>query len=253
MHESQLAFLETAAESFPLRGPVYELGVSKVHDAAMPTGLQKLLSEVSYMAWNLPAPSCDEPREETQRLPFSNGAARTVVLTNLLEQVHEPRQVFEEILRILAPSGMLLLCCSTERSAPLGPRAWQPTPGEMQSLLACLDATLVGWQGAERQAHTLYGIGCKPPVPETFLAGVNGFLTRFQQRLDRLAARETWRRKFRRWLAGWRATPLERAKRRDYLKTQFVLHLPVDDHFRRGLLAGSTPHSHLGSRLNRRV
>jgi len=237
MHRHVQAVIQTAVETFDLAAPIYEFGFAT---NAGPAGA---------------APPCDgteiERLDQLARLPFPDGAARTVIAINTLEHVFDPRRAADELIRILAPGGMLLIASESDPLMPLSPdHYWRPTPRAMQRVLAGLEATLVGWQGAERFAHSLFGIGCKRPVAGTFVSGVNRFLDRFQHRLDRLAAEVSWSQRLKRLLLGWTRGPTERRQHRDYYQSRFTLHLPLGPQFKHQLLGPGPPEQKTGTRLD---
>jgi len=234
MHEHVSAFLQSASEAFGLEGPVYEFGYSPVTNSA-----------------GAPLPCRDEPAkiekfEEPERLedlvtlPYADGVARTVISINALEHTFEPRRAVEEMIRILAPGGLLLISSAASDQACERPDCyWRPTPCAIQRLLAGLEATLIGWQGTHPNIHTSFAIASKPPAPERFAADVNRFLDRFQRRLDEAAEPLGWRQRLVRML--WRHTPDRR---------QFVLHLPAREHLRHELLAVCLPEENSGARFD---
>jgi SAM-dependent methyltransferase len=242
MHEPVRTFLQSVSEAFRLEGPLYEFGYGP--GAASWAGC---LPQSSAAGQGGLGPAEGEPAEidrleDLARLPFSDAAARTVIAVNVLEHVFEPRRAAEEIVRILAPGGILVLCSQTGvRAAGPPEHYWRPTPRAVQRLLTDLEATLIGWQGADALPHTLFGIAAKSPVPATFLSGVNRFLDRFQKRLA-AAARTGWWQRLRRLVTGRR--------RRDFYKAQFVLHLPVREEFKHRLLAQCVPEGSTGTRLD---
>jgi len=234
------AFVVTASEVFKFYGPVYEF--SYCSGSAEPES-----DWPSQWAAAEPDASLDQPDteldrlEKLERLPFPAAAARTVLCIDALQHVFEPRQAVEELLRILAPGGMLFLASTLEPSRLEHPdQYWRLTPRAIERLLAGLEATLLGWQGPDDSPHTVFGLGFKPPVPAEFLDVSNQFLDRFQARTA-AAGQVGWRARLRRLATLARGRWAWR-RLRDHSKTQFVVHAPVDaGQLKPRLLAGCLP------------
>ena len=277
MQEHVCAFLKSVSEAFPLQGPIYEFGYGPGVDAAgRPAGTG--LPEDASLAWQQPesGPGETDRLEDMARLPFPDGAARTVISINTLEHVFEPRKAVEEMIRILAPGGILLISSASGSRLPDLPDCyWQPTPRALQMLLADLEVTLVGWQGSDHCVHTLFGVGAKPPVSDALIVGLGRFLDRFQKRLDGSAAQLGWWQRVKRMLTAWAhpessgrnphdshspaATPDHTAPgkgrasvraAREFYRAQFVLHLPVRRQLKHHLLAACLPDEKTGTRLD---
>jgi len=243
------AFVRTAAEVFKLAGPVYEFSYcpeSSEPDDGWPS---QWIDDPSQLA--APAEGDVDRLEDLRKLPFPDGSARTVVCIDALEHVFEPRRAVEEMIRILAPGGMLLLSSGAEGRAAVHPDDyWRMTPGAVGRLLTGLEATAVGWQGAAAAPHTLYGLGFKGPLAESRLDGIHRFIERFQARLDEAAGVVGWWTRLRQLVAACAQTSEERRRRRDHHKAQFVVQMPVDARETPRLLASCLPESAAGSRLD---
>lgn len=252
MHQSAEAFVESVSETFELQGPIFEFGFRGDRDSPQtePHGSEPF-PETGYL-------DCDPDRQtevdwlpDITRLPFADGAARTVMCVNTLQHVFEPPRAVGELVRILAPGGLLFVCTSTDPKQPQQPDDyWQPTPRAVQRLLAGMEATLVGWQGADESPRAVYGIGCKGPVGETFAAEAARFPDILQNRLDEAASKERWSARLKRLIAGW---SFRRARRRaagDCHKVRFTLHLPVGQHLTHHLLGSCLTDGKAGTRLD---
>jgi SAM-dependent methyltransferase len=188
--------------------------------------------------------------ETLGRLRLPSEIARTVICVDTLEHVFEARRGVDEMLRVLAPGGVIVL------SAPFDFRIhgypddyWRFTPSAIDRLLAPLGAAMVGSQGVESCPHTVFGVGCKPPVSERFLQGVQPFLATFQEWLDgreHAAGLCSWRR---RMLSCLRSKG-ERRRERDFHRARFVIRLSPD----RTKEAAENGHTyadqHTGSRID---
>lgn len=276
MPEPVLTFLQSVSEAFRLEGPMYEFGYGPTVDWHVAPTPESGLSESGGSGSEESGLPEIERLEDLVELPFADGSARTVIAAGALERVFEPGKAVEEMVRILAPGGTLVVCCSrcNGRSPHGCERYWHPTPQAVERLLAGLAATLVGWQGGDDSPHTLFAVASKSPVADAFLDGVNHFLDHFPRRLSHDAARTRWWQRLKRRLLGRardKAPRDERERRsgptlgdqrgggrntsaraRPFYTAQFVLHLPPSQHFKHRLLASCLPAQNTGSRWDTR-
>jgi SAM-dependent methyltransferase len=71
-------------------------------------GLERLPQEGGGGVW--PPPGCAQVVGDAARLPFRAGAFDTVLMTSVLHYQAQPQRCVEEMARVLAPGGRLLLC-----------------------------------------------------------------------------------------------------------------------------------------------
>ncbi len=275
MHEHARAFIESVADAFPLQHPIYEFGYSPGVDSGVGSPAHGPSAGQGCLASDQSEPVRVDRLEDLGRLPFPDGAARTVLAINALEYVFEPRRAVDEMLRILAPGGMLVLCSQSCSQFPDGlNRYWQPTPRAIGRLLAGIEATVIGWQGADDAPHTLFGIASKPPVGGSFPASVNRFLNGYQRRLDRAAVDARWWQRLWHVVTRWTWEKVDEDDRpagaqlfdphhpagrperslsplaRNLREARFVLHLPLQGQFQHHLLADCRPDDAKGTRLD---
>ena len=251
MREHLFAFVEAATEAFGLEGPVYEFGVSSVDREGCGDGFRDCFAEASYVGCNLSQEAPANRLNDLARLPFPDAAARTVICIDTLQYVVDPIRTAEEMTRILAPGGTLVFGSSVDPDVPDPPgRFWRPTHEMINVMMSGLEATLIGWQGPQRRAHTLFGVGAKSPITGKFAAGANLFLTDFQRRLDELAARARGWRILRRLLALCPLGTPAKCKPSEYYQSSFVLHLPVGQQFKHDLLSSCLPDQQTGTRID---
>ena len=251
MYEHIHAFVQTAAEAFKPRGPVYEFTYCPGVDPGRGATLRDCFPETGYIGCELGDAARIDRLASLDRLPFPDGAAQTVICTGALEHVFEPRRVVDEMARILAPGGVLLLSAQVESSPSTGiDNYWRLTPHSVQRLLGSLEATLVAWQGHEQSPHTVYGIGCKGSPDGPFIRGLHRLMEAFPQRLERLEAEAGWRWRLRRLLVGWAQDKYHRRRLRDFYKVQFVAHLPTAAPLSQALLSGGPSEEPTGTRLD---
>lgn len=231
------AFVATAAESFEFRSPVYEFSYCP--------GLTERSNGNSH--------ATDEAEldrlEQLEYLPFPDGAAQTVLSIDAIEHASNPQQAANELIRLLAPGGMLLIASTAEASPPATGRHRQSAPGAIERLMCSLDATLIGWQGAEQSPHTVFGIGFKAPSPERFLGNANQFMRWLHDRMT-AASRAGWWHRLCQLAAALASSREERMRIRDFYKTQFMVHAPIRAESRHDVLSACLPDQPTGSRLD---
>ncbi|MBX3413690.1 MAG: class I SAM-dependent methyltransferase [Pirellulales bacterium] len=228
MRENVRAFVELAAESFGLEGPVYEFGSYQVETQGAISDLRTCFRGRRYIGCDMrPGPGVDR-LEDLAQLSLPDECAQTIVCVDTLEHVFEARRAVEEMIRVLAPGGVLLVAAPLDFYLHNYPEDyWRLSPTCVDRLLTPLAATIVGSQGVESYPHTVFGIGCKAPVPHRFVAGVNDFVTRFQARIAETASQTSWPRHLKRLATHWLRSKGERRRERCFHETRFTLQMPT--------------------------
>lgn len=229
MRENVRAFVEAAAAAFDLAGPVYEFGSYLVEGQERLANLRPLFPGRRYVGCDLRhGPGVDRV-EDLARLSLPDGCAETIVCVDTLEHVFEARRAVDELIRVLAPGGVLLLAAPFDFRVHEYPcDYWRLTPGCVARLLAPLPATIVGWQGLESDPHTVLGVGCKTPVGAKFLRGASRFVAGYQAWLSQQEVRLGWRRRWKRRLSGIVRGKGERRRERARHSASFLVDLPAD-------------------------
>ncbi len=237
MRHDVRSFVAAAAQSFRLQGPVYEFGSYLVEGQNGLGDLRCFFPGQEYVGCDSrPGPGVDRV-EDLAGLSLADGCAQTVICVDTLEHVFEVRRAAEEMIRILAPEGVLLVAAPMDFRIHNQPSDyWRMTPACVARLLAPLAAQIVGSQGVESYPHTVLGIGSKAPTSASFVRGVNRFVDSLQARLDEAAASLTWSRKWKRLLSSMFRSRGERRRVRDYYKTRFVLQMQVGPELRHEFL-----------------
>ena len=162
--------------------------------------------------------------EDLTRLPFPEGVAGTVLVTDVLEHVENPSRVVREMLRILAPGGLLLMTVTAGLLVPRERERWhRPTPRAIHRLLRGMDITLLGWQGTDEFPHTMVALAVKAPGAAGVLDKIVPFLEHFERRFAE-ALRHThstweWGRRWLRWMRSKDARQAED----DFFRAHFFL------------------------------
>lgn len=251
MRDNVRAFVELASETLVPRGPIYEFGSYLVEGQEELANLRPLFPGQQYIGCDLrPGPGVNRV-EDLAALSLADESAQTIICVETLEHVFEARRAMEEMVRVLAPGGVMLIAAPLDFQIHDHPSDyWRLTPSCMTRLLSPLDATLVGWQGSARFPHTVFGVAAKGPVPTSFVRGAGQLVQRMQQWAAQATRDEHWQRRLKRWAASWLLNRSEHARRRDYFQIEFVLDLPRGYDWRHELLEMAHADEHTGSRID---
>lgn len=172
MHAQLSMFIQRAVEAFDLQGPLYRFGLC-------PPETPEADELPAYFA-GVPYIDLGSGEPDQVSVPLPSGIARTIICFGVLEQVADPGPLVREMLRILAPGGVILLGSAIE-SATLG-GTWirhRLQPDRVSRCLTGLEGTVIGWQEGSAGPQTLYAIGFKAPIAPVVAAGLSQFLSAF--------------------------------------------------------------------------
>ncbi len=246
-------FVRLAQIHLALRGPVYEFGAYQVAGQEEVSDLRPLFPGQRYVGCDMRAGPGVDLVLDLAGLSLPDGAAQTAVCVDTLEHVFEARRALDELHRILAPSGVLLI------SAPMHFRIhdypedfWRFTPACIERLLLPFDLSIVGWQGRETFPHTVFGIACKGPLVESRVSAASGLIAAFQDWLDSQAKAIPLSARWKRWRRLFSASIADRPCDREYHNARFTLHLRASAEITDDLPAFQ-PFEHVGGRLDNLV
>ena len=166
-------FLHTVVEVLDLQEPIYtfewEANTTSPREISG-GGCSKSVSFLERGGWG----GWEVDRfSDLSRLPFGDGAARTVLCLEILGHLVDPVRPMQEMQRIMAPGGLLVVVerappgeaaseevpdpCWASQGDALAEQAslWRCTPAGLAHLLATFPVMLVAWQGRLSQPHTL--------------------------------------------------------------------------------------------------
>lgn len=226
MRDNVRAFVEIAARSFDLGGPVYEFGSYLVEEQEYTADLRSVFADHQFVGCDLrPGPGVDRV-EDLARLTLRDETARTIICVDTLEHVFEARRAVDEMVRVLAPGGALLLAAPMDfRIHDYPSDYWRLTPSCLERLLAPLDAALVGWQGMDSHPHTVFGIGFKGPLAAQLLPGFNTMISRYQAWLASVENAIPWHERLKRLLTAPLRSKGDRRRSREFHQARFSLHM----------------------------
>lgn len=231
MRDNVRAFVVAAAAEFDLPGPIYEFGSYIVPGQEAIGDLRPLFPGREYVGCDMRAGPGVDRVEDLSQLTLSDESAATILCVETLEHVFEVRRAVDELLRVLAPGGMIVITTPFNFHLHNYPGDyWRLTPSCLQGLLAPLAATVVGSQGVESFPHTVLALGCKAPVPVDFTARTDRFLTRFQASLNHAKAAEPRGRRLKRRIVSLVRSKGERRREREYYEARFVVSQSQTNH-----------------------
>ncbi len=223
MRDNVRAFVAAAAESFQPAGPVFEFGSFVVPGQEHIGDLRPLFPGRKYTGCDMREGAGVDRVEDISRLTLADDSVPTIVCVETLEHVFEVRKAVDEMMRVLAPGGIIMVSTPFNFYLLNYPGDyWRLTPSCLQGLVAPLGATAVGWQGVDSFPHTVFAIGCKSPVPTWFGERFGKFTANFTRRLQTLAAAEPWRKRFKRRVTGIFRSKGERRREQSYYKSQWI-------------------------------
>jgi SAM-dependent methyltransferase len=224
MRDNVRAFVAAAAAEFEMPGPIYEFGSFIVPGQEAIGDLRPLFPDREYVGCDMrEGPGVDRV-EDISQLSLADESVPTIVCVETLEHVFEVRRAVDELLRVLAPGGMIVITTPFNFYLHDYPGDyWRLTPPCLQGLLAPLAATVVGSQGVEKFPHTVLALGCKAPVPGDFAARTERFIARFQAWLQAVKEAEPRGRRFKRRIVSLVRSKGERRRERDYYDARFVV------------------------------
>lgn len=231
MREHVRTLIATAVETLPLADPVYEFGSYLVAGQEDRADLRTLFPGRRFVGCDLrPGPGVDRV-EDLARLSLPDDVAGTILCVDTLEHVFEARRAVDEMIRVLAPGGVLLVAAPMDFPVHQYPDDyWRMTPTCLERLLAPLESRIVGSMGVESYPHTVFAVGCQAPVSREFLSATGRFIDLYQRRMAHAERQIPWQLRLKRGLTGWLRSKGERRRWREYYSVRFV----VETRVRRG-------------------
>lgn len=229
MRDNVRAFVELTAQCFQPQGPIFEFGSLQVEDSGAEINIREFFPNQRYIGCDMrPGPGVDRV-EDLGGLTLSDGEAPTIICLDTLEHCFEARKAVDEMVRVLAPGGLLIVAVPMNFRVHNYPADyWRFTPGCIERLLSPLDATLTVWQGEDKHPHTVLGIGCKSPVAANFMEKANLLTENFQNWLNQQAQAVPLGQRARQWFKQLVASKGQRRAMADYYTARFMINASVN-------------------------
>lgn len=158
------------AESFPLSGPILEIGAYQVPGQEDVANLRPLFAGRPYVGLDMRSGPGVDCVASVERLPQAAASVGTVLALNTFEHVARFWRGFDEIFRVLRPDGALLVSCPFYFHIHQHPSDyWRFTPEALEVLLEDYPQKILGWQGPRQKPLHVWALALRedhPPITE---------------------------------------------------------------------------------------
>lgn len=160
--------VQAVAETFPLPGPVLEIGSYQVEGQEEVADLRPLFPGRTYIGLDArPGPGVDLIGD-VEALPQADASVGTVLAVGTFEHVPRFWRGFDEIHRVLRPDGALLVACPFYFHIHAHPcDYWRFTPDALRLLLEPYPSKILGWHGPPTRPANVWAIAFRegrPPI-----------------------------------------------------------------------------------------
>lgn len=151
-----------AIETFPLADPILEIGSYLVPGQEEIANLRGLVGTRPYTGIDFrPGPGVDAV-ENVECLPRADKSVGTVFAFNVFEHVEKFWLGFQEIERVLADDGLVMVSCPFYfRIHGYPSDYWRFTPAALDSLLSNYPTRIIGWHGPAKRPLHVWGVAAK--------------------------------------------------------------------------------------------
>lgn len=238
MRDDTRQFVAIAARAFRLTGPVYEFGSYLVDGQGDRGDLRPLFPGMQYVGCDMRAGPGVDRVEDLAQLSLPDGAANSIVCVDTLEHVFEIRRAIDEMLRVLAPGGLIVIAAPFDFYIHNHPGDyWRLTPSCLDRLLSPLAGVVVGSQGPETDPHTVFAVGAKAPLDPHFAAGYEALSSEMHNYLQVTARAVPWPRKLKQQLRRWSQSRGERRRVEEYYASRFAVNMRLSPRAARAAIA----------------
>jgi SAM-dependent methyltransferase len=165
MRNAVREFVTDVLEQLPLPEPIVEIGARPAEGQEELADLRGLLAGRDYIACDLQDGPGIDRIEDIHALSFADGSVGTVLAFDTLEHVADPIRALQEIHRVLAPGGVVVISSVMFFVIHAHPwDYWRFTPEGFAKLLEPFESSYVVGQGWELMPETVFGIGVKGPA-----------------------------------------------------------------------------------------
>jgi hypothetical protein len=187
--------VRAVAETFPLPGPILEVGSYQVEGQEEIANLRGLFPGRPYVGLDVRRGPGVDLVGDVEALPQTDALIGTVLAVNTFEHVQRFWRGFDEIHRVLRPDGALVVACPFYFHIHDHPSDyWRFTPEALKLLLEPYPSKILGWQGAARRPSSVWAVAFREEHP----AITSGEYRRFQELMSRYARMPlSWGRRLR--------------------------------------------------------
>lgn len=168
MRQSIKDLVRIAANSLPIREPIYEFGSLQVPSQVGFADLRPFFPNKEYVGCDMRAGTGVDKILNLHDIDLPSESVGTVFSLDTLEHVEYPHIALKEIHRILHPDGIAVITSVMKFVIHDHPHDyWRFTPEAFKSLLKPFSSSFVGYAGEPNFPHTVVGIGFKGQRPDT--------------------------------------------------------------------------------------
>lgn len=140
--------VRTVSETFPLPGPILEIGSYQVAGQESVADLRTLFPGRSYLGLDIRAGRGVDLLADVEELPYAAGSIGTILAISTLEHVPHFWRAFDEMYRVLRPDGALIVACPFYFHRHAHPNDyWRFTPEALEMLLEPYPSKIIGYHG----------------------------------------------------------------------------------------------------------
>jgi len=220
------AFCRLVAETFDCPAPIYEFGSYQVEGQEGYANLRDHFAGKEYVGCDMrPGPGVDRV-EDVSAIQLPAQSVGTVLCIETFEHVFEVRRAFDEVFRILRPSGLFVI------TTPLNFRIhgypddyWRMTPNCLRKLMTPYAGRVVGFQGHPSFPHSVMALGIKGPLPPCCDQRAQRLVAQYHGWLRATEASLPLAQKLRRGIAQIYRSRGERRQIANYYRAEFTIEL----------------------------
>jgi SAM-dependent methyltransferase len=159
MNQFLHGMVRASAEAFDLPEPILEIGSYQVAGQEAFANLRCFFPGKKYIGVDeRPGPGVDFAAD-VEALPQPTGSAGTIIAISTFEHVPRFWRGFEEIYRVLRPTGALLVACPFYFYIHSFPSDyWRFTPAALDLLLEKYPSKILGWHGPARRPINVWAL-----------------------------------------------------------------------------------------------
>jgi SAM-dependent methyltransferase len=160
--------VRAVAETFPLPGPILEIGSYQVAGQEELADLRALFPGRPYVGLDRRPGRGVDLVADVEALPQADASVGTILALGTFEHVGRFWRGFEEMRRVLRPDGALLVACPFYFHIHAHPDDyWRFTPAALELLLADYPSKILGWHGPPTRPANVWALAFRegrPPI-----------------------------------------------------------------------------------------